>query len=199
MYILDTKAAKEADFSGGFIKEKGKYVGRFTRAQHIVAEKGTVGIDFDFVSNDGQKARFSIYTTKPNGDTIYGYKQLMAIMTCLQLRELSEPKQIPARVYDYDAGQEVERVVPQFPELVGKPIGLLLQMEEYGDNGKWRPSLSAAFQADTELVASEILDRKTTPQKLPIMVQALRDRPKKDSGHNASVSRQPDDFGDIPF
>ena len=202
MYTLNTEAARSADNVGGRITEKGKYIGKFTRAQHIVADSGTIGIDFDFVSDDGRKARFSIYTTRADGSTIYGYKQLMAIMTCLELRQLAEPKSIPAKVYDYDAGTEVEKVVPQFPELLGKPIGLLLHMEEYGDNGKWRPAMSGAFQASTELVASEILDRKTQPMKLPAMVQALRDRPKKSAAPQPAISNigSPADIdSDIPF
>lgn len=146
MYKLDTQAAKQADSVGGRITEKGKYVGTFTRAQHVVSEKtGTAGIDFDFVTDDGQRARFAIYTQKSDGTQIYGFKQLMAIMTCLQLRELSNPVNQRARVYDFDARQEVEVTVPQFPELLGKRIGLLLRMEEYGDNGKWRPALALSL------------------------------------------------------
>ncbi|GAA4321976.1 hypothetical protein GCM10023144_01590 [Pigmentiphaga soli] len=176
MYKLDTEAARGAESTGGRIAEKGKYKGKFTRAQHIVAESGTQGIEFDFVATSGQRARFSIYTLKADGKQIYGYKQLMAIMTCLSLRELADPKTVPAKVYDYDAGKEVDTHVPQFPELLGKPIGLLFSMEEYKP-GKWRPNMAGAFNADTELVASEILERRGTPAKLAQMVLALRDRP----------------------
>lgn len=203
MYKLDTEAARGAESTGSRITEKGKYKGKFLRAQHIESEKtGTVGIDFDFQANDGRRARFSIYTTKADGTRIYGFKQVMAIMTCLGIRELAEPKNVPAKIYDYDAQREVERVVLQFPELIGKPIGLLLAMEEYSA-GKWRPNLGGVFQEHTELVASEILDRKTTPTKLPLMLQALKDKPMREgsapagdappSGHPAAY----DD--DIPF
>ncbi|MBU4609184.1 hypothetical protein IMZ29_01015 [Achromobacter sp. GG226] len=205
MYKLDTQAAKQADRVGGRITEKGKYVGTFTRAQHVVADTGTIGIDFDFVTDDGTRARFAIYTQKADGTQIYGFKQLMAMMTCMQVRELTNPINQRARVYDFDAGQEVDVVVPQFPDLLGKKVGLLIRMEEYGDNGKWRPGLAGAFQAETELVASEILDRKTVPSQLPKMVQALRDKPKQGGGQSvAAGNRAAQEAGyeteqDIPF
>lgn len=199
MYKLDTEAARAAEPTGGRITEKGKYKGKFLRAQHIVAESGTKGIDFDFQADDGRRARFSIYTEKEDGTRIYGFKQLMAIMTCLSLREIGEPKHVPAKIYDFDLGKEVDRVVPQFPELIGKPIGLLLTMEEYNP-GKWRPNLFAPFQAETELVASEILDRKTTPAKLASMVLALRDRPMRaDAAPTAEPVPSDPAFSDIPF
>jgi hypothetical protein len=204
MYALDPTAAKAAESTGNRITEKGKYKGKFTRAQHIISDKGTYGIDFDFVSDSGQKARFAIYTQRSDGTQVYGFKQLSAIMACLSLRNLADPKDTPAKIYDYDLQKEVEAVVPQFTELLGKPIGLLFTMEEYKAD-KWRPNLAGAFNASSELVASEILDRKTTPQHLPRMVQALRDKPLKSDGGNLDVGNRAaaeagaDDLGDIPF
>ena len=187
MYALDPQAAKEAESVGNRIAEKGKYKGRFTRAQHIVSEnKGTAGIEFDFVTEAGQKARFAVYTMRADGSKIYGFKQLSAIMACLSLRGLADPKNTPAKVYDFDAGQEIDVVVPQFPELLGKPIGLLFTMEEYKP-GKWRPNLAGAFQASSELAASEILDRRTQPEQLAKMVQALRDKPLTGGGQRSSM------------
>jgi len=185
-YEYDKQAALAADNTIVRIAEKGKYIGKFTRAQQIISKTGTEGIDFDFVTNDGARARFTIYTRKSDGSTIYGYKQLMAIMTCLKQRGLSDPQQIRARVWDVDAGSEVEKVVPQFAELLNRPIGLLIHMEQYGDEGKWRPGLSNAFEADTELMAVEILEQKVTPEKLPKALMALKDRPAK----NASQTSQ---------
>lgn len=182
MYQLDPAAAKAAESTGSRIAEKGKYKGKFTRAQHIVSENtGTLGIDFDFVAEGGQKGRFAIYTQRADGTQVYGFKQLSAIMACLALRGLAEPKDTPAKVYDFDQQREVDVVVPQFTDLLGKPIGLLFTMEEYKP-GKWRPNLAGAFQASTELVASEILDRKTQPLQLAKMVQALRDKPLRTGG-----------------
>lgn len=205
MYALDTTAAKGAENTGSRITEMGKYKGKFTRAQHIVAKNtGTVGIDFDFVSDTGQKCRFSIYTMKSDGTTIYGFKQLNAIMACMSLRALADPQMRKCKVYDYDLKREVEVEVPQFAELLDKPIGLLFTMEEY-DPGKWRPNLAGVFQASTELVASEILDRKTQPQQLAKMVLALRDKPLRSvagsfADGNRALAEAGADLGDpIPF
>ena len=203
MYALNTEAAKAADSTGNRITERGKYIGKFTRAQHIESDKGTKGIDFDFEADNGQKARFSIYTMKADGTHLYGYKLLMAIMTVLKLRSLAEPQLRVAKVYDFDAGREVEKNVPQFIELLDKPIGLLLVMEEYKE-GKWRPTPVGVFQADTELVASEILDRKTQPTALPKMIERLRDRPMQNrSSYAASHADAPSSLSeiadDIPF
>lgn len=188
MYALDPQAAKEAESVGNRIAEKGKYKGRFTRAQHIVSkDKGTTGIEFDFTSDAGQKARFAVYTMRADGSKIYGFKQLSAIMACLALRGLANPKDTPAKVYDFDLSREVDVTVPQFPELLGKPVGLLFTMEEYKP-GKWRPNLAGAFQATTELTASEILDRRTQPEQLAKMVQALRDKPMAAGGARAGGS-----------
>ncbi|RIJ00258.1 hypothetical protein DXK93_27235 [Achromobacter sp. K91] len=205
MYALDPAAAKAAESTGSRIAEKGKYKGKFTRAQHVVSEKGTFGIDFDFVAEGGQKARFAIYTQREDGTQVYGFKQLSAIMACLALRGLADPKETPAKVYDYDQQREVDVVVPQFTELLGKPVGLLFTMEEYRP-GKWRPNLAGAFQASTELVASEILERKTQPLQLAKMVQALRDKTYRgaaggsiDEGNRAAAAAGADPSDDIPF
>lgn len=204
MYALDPAAAKAAESTGSRIAEKGKYKGKFTRAQHIVSEKGTFGIDFDFVADSGQKARFAIYTQREDGRQVYGFKQLSAIMACLSLRNLADPKDTPAKVYDFDQQRELDAVVPQFTELLGKPVGLLFVMEEYRP-GKWRPNLAGVFQATTELVASEILERKTQPLQLAKMVQALRDKPLRsggdsiDEGNRAAAAAGADPSDDIPF
>jgi len=189
-YDYDKQAALAADSTGGRITEKGKYIGKFTRAEHITSPKtGTVGIEFDFVTNDGLRARFNLYTRKSDGTTIYGYKQLMTLMTCLRLRGLADPQNRTARVYDFDAKREVEKTVPQFVELLNKPIGLLMHMEEYNE-GKWRPSFSHAFEASTELMATEILNEKVVPERLPKVLASLQDRPLKEGNGQSKQSSQ---------
>jgi hypothetical protein len=104
----------------------------------------------------------------------------------------------------------------------GKPVGLVLQKTEYekmrdghktGETG-WRLELLAPFRAADEFTASEILDRKTKPEKLTSIITTLADRPLKarpaaqrnDSGNGGPPSGHPaassgfdgmDD--DIPF
>lgn len=183
MYELDTNSARKADSGGSMINELGKYVGTFTQAEDVTAKSGTKGVSLTFESNAGQKARLSLYTKKSDGTTIMGFDTLMAIMTCLMLRKI-KPTQGIVKSWDNDQRKEVEKHATVFPDLCGKPIGLLLETEDYlkqdGTQAR-RPRIiiKSVFQAETELTASEILDRKTTPVSLPRMVEGLRHRPLK--------------------
>lgn len=211
MYELDTTAARKADQTGSMIKELGKYIGRFTQAEDITAPKGTRGVAFRFEARDGRKAQLSLYTVMANGDKIMGFETLMAIMTCMGLRNI---KPVPGQVtfWDSEARAEATRAGKVFPDLCGKDIGLLLETEDYTkqDGGVGtRMVLKAAFQASTELTASEILDRKTQPEQLAKMVASLRHRPVKApraaSGGSAPAAGSKPSSGfddmddDIPF
>ena len=204
MYALNTDAARKADTTGGAIKELGKYVGSFAQAVDITAATGTKGIALDFVTQAGQKTKVSIYTKKADGTVISGYDALMAIMTCMQLRNIT-PKAGTYLKYNYDTQKDESFTGDIFPELC-KPIGVLLETEDYakqdGSTGT-RMVLKNVFQAGTELTASEILDRKTQPEQLAKMVQGLRHRPLK--GAKAPAQRTQHDYPDaqeedsIPF
>jgi len=181
-YQLDESAAKQAD-GGNFITRTGKYIGTFTKAEHVITDKGTVGVAFDFKTEQEEQASFTLYTRRDDGSTIFGYNQLQAIMGCLRLKQLTEPKNKTANVWDKTENKRVDKPVLQFLELLDKPIGLLIQMEEYqaGDGSfKWRPNLSHAFCATTELMASEILEGKEQPERLEKCIQKLEDKPFKD-------------------
>jgi hypothetical protein len=209
MYALDTQEARKADAQGNQIKELGKYIGTITQAEDITAKTGTKGIALSFTSNSGQKSKLSIYTMKSDGSKIGGFSMLSAMMTCMKLRDIS-PKAGKVKSYNYDAKAEVEKDGQLFPTLC-KPIGVLLETEDFakidGSTGT-RMVLRGVFQADTELTASEILDRKTVPEALPKMVAALRHRPFKAASATAPRTHTPtgavgsgfDDMDDdIPF
>jgi hypothetical protein len=197
MYALNnetSQAARKAEQRTSFIDEKGKYIGKFTRAEDIVAASGTRGIAFTFETEDGQKSNFSIYTIKKDGEKLGDFGTLMALMTCLGVKDI-KPAQVASMVWDKDTSANVSKTLKQFPELMNKRVGILLAMEEYEKRDQsgtgWSARLNAVFQADTELTAGEILDRKTTPVKLPLLLAALRDRPLKKSGRAASSSNAP--------
>lgn len=195
MYELNADSARKADQGGQMINEVGKYVGIFTQAEDVTAKSGTKGVSLTFESNSGQKARLSIYTKKADGQTIMGFDTLMAIMTCLKLRSI-KPTAGVVKNWDNDQRKEVERESTVFPDLVGKPIGLLLETEDYiKQDGTIaqnpRLVIKSVFQAETELTASEILDRKTVPNNLPKMVAGLHHRPLK----NAPKPKGQADYG----
>ena len=209
MYSLDTTEARKADQTGNRISEIGKYVGKFTQAEDITASTGTKGVGLRFDVN-GQNANLSIYTKKSNGETIMGFQALMAIMTCLGLRNIAP---VAGNVTRWNNESKAEETLQSkvFPDLCGKPIGLLLETEGYfkGDGAEGvRMVIAGIFQANTELTASEILDRKTQPEQLEKLVARLHHRPAKaqkniaprpaSSSHGGGGFEDMDD-GDIPF
>lgn len=180
MYAIDPQAARKADSTGSTIKEIGKYVGEFTQAVDIKTKKGGRGVSLSFKAQNGQKANLALYTTSAEGEQYQGFDTLMAIMTCMGLRNIT-PKPGTFTRYDFDQRKDVAEQGSIFPELC-KPIGVLLETEDYEkqDGGTaTRMVLKAVFQAATELTASEILDRKTSPELLPKLVMGLRHRPLK--------------------
>lgn len=202
MYQLDATAAREADNLGGYLNESGKYIGKFTRAEKLVSKtKGTHGIGFTFEAQDKRTTRFDIWTMKPDNEYLMGYKAVNAIMACMKIRNVTVVQGQVDR-YNYDT-QQTEKVQAEiFPELVGKPIGLLLRNTEYekmqdgvltGQTG-WRLELVMPFEAETEFTSSEILDRKTQPQKLANAVALLADRPLKKRPANGGQQRD-DGYG----
>lgn len=210
MYTLNIEAAKKADVIGAYISETGKYVGTFVRAEKLISQaKSTDGIGFTFRADDGRECRFDIWTQKQDGTSLSGLNQINAMMACLQQRTLTVSQQT---VKKWDNGAEVTMPAPCFAELMNKKVGLLLRAEEYekmkdghktGTTG-WRMGLFAVFQADTELMASEVLSRKTQPEQLAKVTAMLADKPlKAGSTHAASGSNSmpdvPADFDNIPF
>lgn len=183
-YALNTTEAKAAEYTGGTIHESGKYIGTFTRAEDIKAASGATGIEFAFATAGGQRAICNIYTLNKDGKPIFGRKMLMALMTCMKVCNI-EAKPAQVKKWDRDAGAEVTVTVPVFADLMNKPIGLLLQAEEYEkrDGGIGvKMNIAGCFDAATELTASEILDKRTTPEQLPKMLAALRDKPLRTQG-----------------
>lgn len=210
MYALDTEAAKQADQKGGSINETGKYTGIFTRAENVKSPKGTIGVEFSFRSDDGRAADYlTLWTENKDGKALYGYKTLMAIMACLKVRNITPISQ-KIEKYDHGAGGKVTVDAEVFPDLMNKPIGLLIQMEEYekqDHSTNWKPVIYAPFEASTGFTASEILSKAVKPETLEKMEASLKDRPlRARSGSAAPVSSAPaptggyDDFDDsIPF
>lgn len=198
-YTLDTSAAKKADVIFSKIDTKGKYMGVLTRAEKVESIKGTIGVDLSFKADGGESADYlTLWTHNKDGKQLMGFNTLMAIMTCLRVREL---KAQDGEVEKYDSTQQkrVKVTVPLFHDLMNKPIGLLIHMEEYAKTAggtAWKPVIAAAFDKD-EFTASEILNKSVQPDALPKMVQALRDRPLKGAAP-AAAAIQPSGFDEMP-
>jgi hypothetical protein len=202
MYNLDTNAAKQADQKSGAINEAGKYIGTFTRAENITSTKGTHGVEFSFKSDAGLGADYlTLWTKNKDGKELYGYKTLMAIMACLKVRHVTKSERMVEK-YDHASKTKTQVHAEVFPELMGKPIGLLITMEEYekGSGGTaWKPTIYAPFEAGTELTASEILTKAQRPEMMQKMMLTMSNRPLRNKPA-ASAPQNFDDFDDdIPF
>lgn len=202
-YSLDTTAAKKADSFFARIEQKGKYLGVFTRAEQVTSRQETKGVEFSFKSETGETADYlTLWTHNKDGKQLQGFNTLMAIMTCLRVKEL-KAQNGEVEKYDATSKQRVKETVPLFKELMGKTIGLLIHMEEYAKTKggtAWKPMISAPFDKD-EFTASEILSQAKKAETLAKMVQALRDRPVKAGAAAASSAPAdlPADFDDVPF
>lgn len=210
---LNTQAAKAADNVVSSIRESGKYVGIITRAEKLKSQNHTEGFGLSFKTDDGATADYlDIWTIKSNGETLRGNQLVHAILACLKMREAPEGE-IECVKWDADSSSRKQVRVPGYPTMMGKRLGLLLQ-EEWSTNANTgkdmrRMQIFGVFQADTELVSSEILESKTRPEKLSRMVEVLAARPVRDvrqkTAHRSTGSgpnERADDPGfdtDIPF
>jgi len=200
LYSLDPKLAKKAD-GGDYITMTGKYIGRITKAEEVLSKKNTQGVDFSFEAQDGAKANYmTLWTVNQHGETLSGLNALNAMMTCMKVKEINTS---PVKVKDHDG----ERMGQCFVQL-HKPIGLLLAKEPYDKNDGaegYRMVIEGVFDPETELTASEILDRKTQPQKLAQMVARLKDRakqtqaPRQQGGKTQNSNAVADLDDSIPF
>lgn len=204
-YSLDPEQARQAGVSNR-ITESGRYVGRFTRAEAIKSRQNTEGVEFTFETDDGQTADYlTCWTYNERGESLYGFKVLMAVMTCLRVKQLA-PRQMQFQ------GRDGARVADGFPDLMDKPIGLLLQREEYakqdGSTG-FKFNIALPFDAASNLTAGEILGKATTPVALDKAQAALRDKPlqkRRETTHEYASGGHPANGGglgdmddDIPF
>lgn len=201
MYNLNTTAARDADNISSFLKDSGKYKGIFTRAEALLSKKGTKGIGFTFEDESKRTTKFDLWTLNDKGEELPSFKHVMAIMTCLRVKTMSPSKAIVER-YNFD-DKKTEKVEAEvFADLMNKPIGLVLRNTEYekmkdgaktGDTG-WRLELYTVFDSN-EFTASEVLDKKTTPEKLAVAIASLQDKPLKGS---ANAKPQANSSSDVP-
>lgn len=222
MYQFNAATAAEADNISAYLDETGKYKGKFTRAEKLISSnKGTHGIGFTFEDESKRTARFDLWTVDNTGKQLMGFKSLQAILAVLRFPAGRDLKIAQAQVdrYDYDTRQTTKVQAETFPDLINRPIGLVMRNTEYekmrdgmktGETG-WRLELVVPFQADTELTASEIVGNKTQQQKLAGIMATLADRPLKTraahgqrNDHGGPPPGHPaaggfDDFGDAPY
>jgi len=212
---LNAEEARQADRTNQSIRTSGKYIGTITRAEKLLSKKGTEGFGLSFKMDDGQTAQYlDLYTVNAEGKTLPSMATVQAILCCTRTKEANEGS-INFEKWDNEAKAMINESKNGYPSLMGKRIGLLLQQElsdHQDDPSKHndRVIVYGVFEADSELTASEILDKKTKPEKLGKMMQSLMNKPINDRRTNKSGNVQQvnqghdaggfDDFSDdIPF
>jgi hypothetical protein len=171
-------SAKQAD-SSLRIEEAGKYVGVIKHMEFITAKSGTTGFEIEFETDNKESASFSIWTEKKDGTPLGGVHKINALLACVGARGLT-PTNAPLEKYDFDAKERITKNCVVAPEVANQRIGFILQRENYqNDNGEWKHQMNffSCFHAQSELMAKEIIERKTTPEALPKSLASLMSNP----------------------
>jgi len=175
---FNAESAKQAD-SSARIEEAGKYVGIIKHMEFITANSGTTGFEIEFETDNKESASFSIWTEKSDGTGLSGVHKINALLACAGVRGLT-PTNGQLEKYDFDLKERVTKNCVVAPEIAGKRVGLLLQRENYQNNsGDWKFQMNffSCFHAQSELMAKEIIDRKTSPEALPKSLASLMSNP----------------------
>lgn len=177
-YSLNTSDARGVG-SSPRITTSGAYIGSFLLAEVKETDSGAVMLNLHFTDEQKRTAQISMCIFDKQGQPTFQKPILDALMTVMKVREIHvTPKEIETR----DGGRRTCKAVQ---ELMGKPIGLVLQNrpEEWEKNGEVRVSdrlhIRTPFEVGTNLNAKEILDRKTEAAAVPAILANLRDAPIK--------------------
>lgn len=188
---LNKESAISADSIASGIREAGKFVGLITRAEKLTSEKGTQGLGLSFKADSGATADYlDLYHTKGDGTALSSMKTINAIMCCAKVAEAKDGM-IQCEKWNRAHGVREKVSVPGYPDLMGKRIGFLFQkVLETGQDGNDREKIEVfgVFNAETELTASEMFGKKTKPERLTAMLDALLARPVHDKRKPAARS-----------
>lgn len=198
MFNLDPNAAKAADVKSATIQASGKYKGRITVAEYIEnQQKGSKNIRIAFKSDAGQEASFFLNMVYA-GSTINesNHKMLSAILACLKMRSTGNPA--AGKVEKWNKDKQARELVDAsvFPDMAGKEIGFLIQMEieKNSENGYPRPTIYMPFEASSEKTASEVLANPPVMQgsTLEKAVSYIAEHPLVDRRKHGQAASKPE-------
>jgi hypothetical protein len=206
MYALTKQTAvnaAKADQRSSFINEKGAYAGRFSRVEKLYSDKkGSHGVGFDFKGASGEKLSASIWTHNDDGKQWSGFDLIMALLTVTGVHNI-KPRNHVSLVWDREQQKEVKAELEQFPELIGIDVGILVRMVEDmkqdGSGTYWKPEIVGFYRVADDLTASEIIARKTVPEKLEQLIDSLKDKPYRSNGAKTGNSGHPNAPGNGGF
>lgn len=206
-FAFNEQAAREADAGGKRITAPGVYTGRFTQAWYEKNQNGTEGVFLTFAADNGQQTTVRLYTHNSAGEELPSYKTLNAIMAVLRLKGI-EAK--PGKVVAFDGEQDVEKAADIFPTMLNKPIGLMLQTEEYTNSSgavKNQINIFAPFCPEKRATASEIIDKKVDGELVKLLERFEQFKHKSLSGRRGgtgssgkpAATKSTFEEDDIPF
>jgi len=183
-YEYDENAASHADDIANRITDNGMFVGVFKRAEAVTAGTGATGIKFEFEAPGGGTTTFALYGHRADKSVIFGWNLIQAAMCIMGLKGLkSKPGKV--QVYNEDTKKPEEVDGDVFPELIGKPIGIVMQKELYtrDDNGAdaTRVNLYSFFHPETKFTASEIREHAKEPLKFAKIMKGLKTKDSRKS------------------
>jgi len=187
---FNPEEARKADRFSSFIQTAGKYVGTITRAEKLLSRNKSQGVGLSFKADDGSTAAFlDLYTHNEKGDVLMGFATVQALMCCLKLREAKEGP------VTFEAWNREKKTTTGYPEIQGKRIGLVFRKELQTDqrdgvSDQERLIIVGVFQPDTGLMATEMLERKTSGELLQKLVDFVTANPVKDSRKKLSAHQR---------
>lgn len=193
MFQYNQESAMKA---GGVVRESGAYLGKITEAVYGASEqKGTQYLELTFEAQDGGEFKYlTLYYRKQDGTEVKGGASMInAIMGITGLNNLSM-QQVAGTPYSIA------------PELVGKPIGLILQKVLYTKNN---PERSDGYKFEIRLpfdsVSRQTLKEKIegkNPEMVNKIVSTLKDKddrtngaPNSSNGNSQPVSQDAANMG----
>lgn len=190
---LNTAEARKADNFSSVIKDSGKYVGVITRAEKLVSKNGVQGLGLSFKTDDGASANYlDIYMVKPDGEKLFGFNTVQALLCCLRLKNADEGE-IRFERWNKEERRMAPTTAPGYPAMMGKRIGFVLQKEiqTHSMTGAdtERLNIVGVFEAATGLTSSEILDGKTKAEKIDIIAKMVAANPVRDTRKRQSTAK----------
>lgn len=194
--------------SGSTINQTGAYTGMIRQAAIGATNNGAQYIDMTFKADDGRICYPRLFITKNDGSEAFGRKILDALLVVLGQNDADV---VEAKVYTKDrnaaGGYRVDQGY-RLPAIEGKPVGLLIQRENYEYNGqlKFRLNLITPFDPKTRRVAKEILSNSSEAKLLDERIKNTKDR--DDTRQQSTAEQQPPaghpaasapDYDDIPL
>jgi len=176
-YTFEPETAQRPEYSLRYIDKPGTYIGTFTAAWYEQSTSGAECIKFKFIDDFGSQANnVAIYTHRANGEKLPGYSLIQKIMACMRVKTLNT-RPDTVELYDYHSKKILQQPRDVYPGLCG-PIGLLLTTEEYETRNGIRKQviIRAAFEAQSRLMADEILSGSETPTALEKLTQYLTEK-----------------------